>query len=79
MPREPRFTVTWTLRASTTNARAVADALAPVSAGHHTLAVDEDALRASGRGDAGTCLHTLDALLACLGAADGSIDAADRA
>lgn len=53
-------------------AETLARSLRPETDDHATLEVEDGRLRASGAGDPGTCLHTLDDILACL---TGALDA----
>lgn len=70
-----RFELTWTLTVEDDEADVLAQALEPETPAEHAeLTVEPDRLTATGQGSAGTCLHTLDDLLACL---TGAVEALD--
>lgn len=75
MPDKPPFHVTWQLTLDHEHADTLKHALEPETDPEHAqLATDNDRLIAEGDGTVGTCLHTLDDVLACLTGAVNALD-----
>lgn len=76
MSEDHRFRVRWRLAIETDQARTLTEALAPeTDAEHARLEPGEGELVLEGEGDAGSCLHVLDDVLACLTAATDALEA----
>lgn len=71
-----RFELSWRLTVTSDQAQTLSEALAPETEGTYAeLTLDPETLTATGSGDAGRCLHTLDDLLACLTGAVEALEA----